>query len=295
MKTLQMIFGVIIGITGTLLLTLNVWGTAWYQVIISLFVGVILGLFVADYKVASRIVISATKKSTNYVIRNSKNLNLKNSFIKSFKLPRLFSIVVTFILVITACYFLIFGFNFNTFQFYLLSLCFSFFLGSSNIWKEMCPDKILKVIWGKHYSLSTQGKIEVIVININNVSFISAFLRSICCGIVSLVLFLAVLLFLIYLGIVWLFSIILGIALSPIYIIKKISQCSFSLTIATSIVIGGLIGTFCVSYILGIIAGVGFLIILLAIKKWVPEDYIKIFFRYGRGLPGYMTFGLLNQ
>ena len=44
--------GVIVGIIGTLLLTLEIWGHEPYQVIIAILAGAFFGLFVADYKSA---------------------------------------------------------------------------------------------------------------------------------------------------------------------------------------------------------------------------------------------------
>ncbi|MFZ4649056.1 MAG: hypothetical protein ACOYMB_05540 [Patescibacteria group bacterium] len=55
----KMLIGVIVGITGALSLTLNVWGQDWYEVFTSIIFGIIVGALITDYKIT----IAIFKKS----------------------------------------------------------------------------------------------------------------------------------------------------------------------------------------------------------------------------------------
>ena len=62
MRNFKTLLGIVVGITGVLLLTLNYWGNTWWQIAISLLVGILVGVTIADHKEFFRILRSATEK-----------------------------------------------------------------------------------------------------------------------------------------------------------------------------------------------------------------------------------------
>jgi len=84
----------------------------------------------------------------------------------------------------------------------------------------------------------------------------------------------------------------MGIISSPAYILKAIASYNWSLLVSLSIVSGGLLGTIYTSFSIGILVGVASLAGLLAIRRYLPLSYLRAFFYYKKGLPGYATFDM---
>lgn len=108
---------------------------------------------------------------------------------------------------------------------------------------------------------------------------------------VSLEIFwvIAAILFLIYATVIWIVSLIIGVILSPFYILRQIACSSWSLLIALSITVGGTLGTVYFSYSLGLVFALGFFAILTLFRIFLPENYLDLFFKYRKGLPGWAT------
>lgn len=303
-----MLYGSVIGILGALVLTLNVWGNEWYKVVLATLAGIIIGLFIADYKAMIEIFRSIFRKISGIFTKELNEEQLR--FWKELKCM-LFFIVVTYVpvlLVSFAYVYLILKIEPALVAFIIMSLgaltlfVITYYLAKSfdfDMWAKNLNAKEVRDIWNKKPN-SENGRNRLNYDYINNkyidffdltvdMEFKEIIKKSLITwklvtiyrvkkSLGEIVSILAIAGYCILIVIIFIFT---GLPLLPFFLIKEISKNGRLLTTAATIVIGALIGTFFSSYFYGIGSGLVFLTFSYVLSKFVNKINIIYFFREG--------------
>jgi hypothetical protein len=304
----KMLYGSVIGILGALVLTLNIWGNEWYKVVLATLIGIIIGLFIADYKAMIEIFRSVFKK-----ISGMRNRELSEEQLNSWKVLKLFSFFISvqlapFLLVLSTYVYLIFKIDPALVAFTIMSLgalaalFITYYLAKSfdfDMWAKNLDAKEVRDIWNKKPdSENGRNRLNYDYINNQYIGFFDLTVdmefkeiikkslltakivtiyrtKNLLKGIVSTLKVVG------YWTLVSIIFIFTGLPLLPFFLIKEISKNGRLLTTASAIVTGALIGTFLSSYFYGVGSGLLFLASSYVLNKFINKIDIIYFFREG--------------
>jgi hypothetical protein len=285
-KTISKIgVSVILGIMATLLLTLNIWGAEWYKLLVSLLVGVLVGLAVYDY----RLITKSLKLAWDEIRKEGKPKKVKTETPK-ISVKRIGALLVRTIIILV-----------NYGLYYLLFISFMF----SVVPEAPEPVKIIAVILMASMilyilflivAISDDGAHDSTLVDsvYEKLGFLKkGYPRELNFNIfiwgmgwhVNSLLLVYLIVRLIILIILFIFQAVLSLLLAIVILFKLISHNSITILITFSIVAGGFVGTMFASYFVGI--GSGLLILGGAlISKKAPSFNIGYFFEGKRGWAG---------
>lgn len=269
----KMLLAVIVGITGALLLILNIWGAQWYKIVVSILLGTISGLLIADYKISINILKTAMEELISIVIISTiiRNSGKDRQIIKK---SLLFFINVLFLLAIMTILFLLLFFSAILAAHYhyeiLVALTAIILIASGFIivlllqscypenWRKELTKEEMEIIWGKffHNKLSPNFLIRVCP-DMNLIRMEKAIFRSaaITLNKKSKKLFGDL-----YEGLVIIFFflifVVIDLILYFIGIIRKIGDNGYPLLVSASIVGGSLAGVITQSLFYGVLGGI---------------------------------------
>jgi hypothetical protein len=146
-KYARMFAGMLIGVLGSLTLTLNIWGDNWYQIVISTVVGILAGMFITDHKASAGIFVDVFYKIFKTFSGNkmsSDDENAKKAVF--FEIIGLLSVIAFFILMILLTMILTFDFSAN-------DVVFPGFLIAVAVSSVLIMNSILSSVFGGRWAL----------------------------------------------------------------------------------------------------------------------------------------------
>ncbi len=299
-EIIKNLIGTLIGIAIGLLITLNLWGDNWYQVAISMIIGVISGLAVANieripqifYRVKFIFIAKdpSQKEGTSLFRRMQQKLTMEQKINVSLIITTLvFTVSFIFILFFTSIMpepeftknsnvsfvFILFMLEI------ILMLVFVCYL--MNGWKsnlKYLPKFLFHQLWFKkkytYYSFSPL-KYMIILKEENESRKISVI------GIVWRVIITISIGFIFYLlkhsinGLIKTFLVCLFILFLPLFIFREVAHSSYYLLTAASIVAGIFTGTQYANLWLGLSSGVSFFLMSFAIERIIKVNLFEYF------------------
>lgn len=317
-QIIGMFLGVAIGVTLSLLLTLQLWGNSFWQLTGAVFAGIIPGLFIANPKEAWKILSRGLLSSLAYakdigalITGRPKQFRLEQ--LRKFIPSRLFVInAIIFISLLSPWFIAVYKNDYGLIkvaiewggEVALIVLFFALIIYALLIVTSMLPSfwkdlksisiikRIMEKIWkGKYEEHEKDFGLDEIspVINELRLNFWSSLIR---CGLSSFLAFAWIwlnVLFGVYSFIIWVITKALGIVLSPLFVLRKIAEQNWSLLVSLSITAGALTGTLLESFTWGIGSGLFSLSLLLLLKAVLPINYLHFFFPTESGLNGLLT------
>jgi len=290
----KMLLGVLAGITGTLILTLNIWGHEWYKVIASISIGAMIGLLITDPKVFAQIIVVVFKRAT-IVFEKKEKIKPTERQLQIRKLRRVY--LVYFAPMIIFCLFVVwrylfyqdFGYPTSWAVIYFSLLPVAVLSCATDYWRKQLNDTEKRKIWkikpdaeNDQCNLPIRSDGEIDMINlIEGMTFWQ----------IEKGIFLSMIIVLYRLTkkamswIIFKSQSICGfvfacLPLIPFWFIQELSKHGRLLVAAFGIITGGLIGTLTHSYFYGLDSGLIFLLLAWFLK---PAKNIAVFYLFKRG------------
>jgi len=288
----KMILGVIIGTLGTLLLTLNFWGDGWYQITCSIATGVILGMFITDYKLARQIIINVCNDGAKFIYRIIYMDNRKDEIKSIAALAETFELflkIIFFIIPVVGmiCLLSLFGPSYALLRilgFIAFIIFWSYFIHNIfllSLWDEKLSDNQKIILWGgvdmyfKNDSFFNVVDYEHYAEHLPPSRIRRAIFQSIMiCLPLVIISYLKKFAFLVTSILAVLF---IAVPLSPFWLIKEIGKYGKMMAVSGSIVVGGLVGTMIHSYFYGIGTGVLMCSMCLILSLFRKIDMFPLF------------------
>jgi hypothetical protein len=306
----KMFAGIFIGILASLLLTLHFWGQSFGKVSASIFLGVIIGMFITDTKLSLQILRNTWEHALDFFYEcydniASVNLNpkkvskktwIKRYLILSMGVKYLVSLAISClpfylslmprVTVKTDCAALLFLISFFALLFSYLFFGVSYsFIGfgmkvSEKVWKdeEIKSKEILDskkdIIWYKgeiHFDILLKLTLEKGILFVEKKSLLAFFYMNVAMlNGIWIALKKSVLFCGLFL-IATVVSISFSIFMIPIWFLRELWKSKKLLVVVLSIIAGGVLGNIYTSYILGIATGFSIAILSLVLEHFFSQ------------------------
>lgn len=286
-EVIKNLFGIIIGISAGLLLTLKFWGNDWWQIVTSMAVGVIVGLIIANLeKVPQAFIATKLFLVTLSFKKEDDPFRYKRKIILNAEQKSIFSAVV-FIIINFILFFSLFLFISMSFLFIFIEICIGIFfcgicLAGLHKNLEFVPVPIISFLWhNKEKQFTLEQEIKFLEARNNKrLSIFSITWR------LTLTMYAAFTVLFLRASVnvaLKIFLILLFLLTIPFFLVREIAYSSYYLLSTASIVLGIFIGTEYISFWLGIGSGTTFFIVGLLAEKiikvnlfsFITEDIYK--------------------
>lgn len=290
------LLAIMVGITGALLLILNIWGAEWYKIAISILLGIISGLLIADYKISINILRTVAEELISIVIlmaitRNDRIHKQRMKKVALFLINPILFFTLIAVLLLPSFSFLILASNHHYEILTVLALItvvasafiIILFIQSCHPenWRQELSREEVQRIWKNIFYKKLSFRLLIrICPNMNALKMEKAIFLSI---IITMNKKSKKLFGNLYEGLVITFFFLIFIAIDLIvyllWIIKKIGGSGYPLLVSASIVTGSLVGVISQSLFYGVLTGVSLFslsyLCAKVIKKLTPFYLVR--------------------